>query len=196
MGMIDKLKKMLGIGQEYNPKDYIDDKWLNPPEVVHHPYEVGVETNSDVLGVLGESKPKEVEETHLWRQRAERELPDADYYIENFTEEQLRELVIANRTGHDISVFADPRQTPEQLRYIYKSAEAGEDVTYYIHNLNFDPVLLNSMKGELFEQEVKEFVKIEKLAAVDDLIEAANKNRQSQPSVEPKDKSQEIDPER
>lgn len=151
MGIMDRLKKALGIGQSFDPKDYIDPKQLNPPEVEHPPYEIGAG-----MGWDAEKKPIAKEEGHWWRDCAERELPYGEYYVKNFTEEQLKELVVANRTGHDISVFADPRQTPEQLRYIYRSAEGGEDISKYIHNLDFDPIALNEAKSAAFLQEIME----------------------------------------
>lgn len=126
MGIIDWLKKTFGIGQPFDVTAYIDPKWLNPPEVVHPPHGL---TGGSSSGKAHELEANTRVETHWWRHCAERELPDAGYYIENFSEKQLRELVIANLTGHDISVFADPQQTPDQLRYIYMSAEAGEDIS-------------------------------------------------------------------
>ena len=81
MGIMDRLKKILGIGQPFDPKDYIDPKWLNPPEVVHPSYEIEDGTDRDASN---EETPKGTEVTHWWRHCAERELPNADYYIENY----------------------------------------------------------------------------------------------------------------
>lgn len=118
---------------EYSTDKSMVERIMQNPNCPFELYEKGYNSiyrsvfeNSKTIGDLNHQKG---EETHWWRHCAERELPNAAYYIENFTEKQLCELVIANRTGHDISVFADPQQTPEQLRYIYMSAEAGEDIS-------------------------------------------------------------------
>lgn len=159
-------------------ENHIDSKLLRSPEVVR-----GSREAQDGLGLETAAKPIVKEETHWWRDCAQRELPDADYYVKNFTEEQLKELVVANRTGHDISVFADSGQTPEQMRFICLSAEAGEDVTPYIHNLDFDPEELNEARSAIFLKEIMEsheakLVQREReLVGVDELIASAKQTK-------------------
>ena len=82
-----------------------------------------------------------------WTDTAQKELPDPEQYISLFSENQLKELVIANRRGHDISLFADPDQTPQQLHFIYTHAEFGDDITPYIHNKSFNPAQIEAKES-------------------------------------------------
>ena len=48
MGILNRLKKFFGIGQDFNSKDYIDEKWLNPPAITHESYEIGASASATI----------------------------------------------------------------------------------------------------------------------------------------------------
>jgi hypothetical protein len=59
--------------------------------------------------------------------------------VELYSEEQLKEIVIANRMGIDVTSFINIFYTPDQIRFITLMASANLDITPYMTNLTFDP---------------------------------------------------------
>ena len=115
-----------------------------------------------------------------WNAVASRELPDSEYYLQHFSPEQLKELVVAHRRGHDIAAFADPEQTPEQLHFIYTHAEFGEDVSKYIYNTEFDPARIEKSESAQFLMDVidtHQKRKEQKTSPLKDLISAAEEKK-------------------
>lgn len=59
--------------------------------------------------------------------------------VELYTEEQLKEIIIAKRMGVQIEEFVNIFYTPEQIRVITLAYSMGKDITSYTNNLYFDP---------------------------------------------------------
>lgn len=74
--------------------------------------------------------------------------------VELYTEEQLKEIIIAKRMGVQVEDFINIFYTPEQIRVITLAYSMGKDITSYANNLYFDP------KSELrkLEEESKIYV--------------------------------------
>lgn len=74
--------------------------------------------------------------------------------VELYTEEQLKEVIIAKRMGVQVEEFINIFYTPEQIRVITLAYSMGKDITSYANNLYFDP------KSEMrkLEEEAKIYV--------------------------------------
>lgn len=59
--------------------------------------------------------------------------------VELYTEEQLKEIIIAKRMGVAVEEFINIFYTPLQIRVITMTAALGRDITPYTNNLYFDP---------------------------------------------------------
>lgn len=69
---------------------------------------------------------------------ASRELADS-IRVELYTEEQLKEIIIAKRMGVNVDEFINIFYTPLQIRVITMASALGRDITPYTTNLYFDP---------------------------------------------------------
>ena len=69
---------------------------------------------------------------------ARREL-DGDFRLDLYTEEQLKEIIIAKRMGIAVEEFMNIFYTPLQIRTITLAASLGRDIKPYTTNLYFDP---------------------------------------------------------
>jgi len=58
---------------------------------------------------------------------------------ELYTEEQLKQMIIAKRMGIDVSSFINVFFTAEQIKFITIVAAGGMDIEPYKTNLKFDP---------------------------------------------------------
>lgn len=56
-----------------------------------------------------------------------------------YQEDQLKEMIVANRLGVDLEEFINIFLTPEQIHFITLASLKGEDITKYVMNLYFDP---------------------------------------------------------
>lgn len=59
--------------------------------------------------------------------------------VELYTDEQLKEIIIAKRMGVQVEEFINIFYTPEQIRVITLAYSMGKDITSYANNLYFDP---------------------------------------------------------
>ena len=59
--------------------------------------------------------------------------------VELYTEEQLKEIIIAKRMGVNVDEFINIFYTPMQIRVITMASALGKDITPYTTNLYFDP---------------------------------------------------------
>ena len=80
---------------------------------------------------------KEIEETVTYTAIAEKELGDK-IRIGLYTEEQLKEILIAKRMGVPVEEFVNIFYTPKQLRVITMASSLGQDIKPYTTNLYFD----------------------------------------------------------
>ena len=69
---------------------------------------------------------------------ASKELSNA-IRVELYTEDQLKEIIIAKRMGINVEEFINIFYTPMQIRVITMAASLGKDINPYITNLYFDP---------------------------------------------------------
>lgn len=59
--------------------------------------------------------------------------------VELYTDEQLKEMIIANRMGVNLESFINIFYTPAQIRFITLMSAAEKDITPYTTNVCFDP---------------------------------------------------------
>ncbi len=59
--------------------------------------------------------------------------------VDLYQEEQLKEMIVANRLGVDLEEFINIFLTPEQIHFITLASLKGEDITKYVMDLYFDP---------------------------------------------------------
>ncbi len=90
---------------------------------------------ADVL-ITKYHQPIELEDSIL--EIARQELPPT-IRVDLYQENQLREMIAANRLGVNIEDFVNIFLTPEQIRFIALVALGGGDITPYVTNLHFDP---------------------------------------------------------
>ena len=76
--------------------------------------------------------------------------------VDLYTEEQLKEIIIAKRMGVDVESFINIFYTPMQIRVITLAAALDRDITPYTTNLYFDP------KTEMKKLEENSFENLEK----------------------------------
>ncbi len=71
--------------------------------------------------------------------------------VDLYQEEQLKEMIVANRLGVDLEEFINIFLTPKQIHFITLASLKGEDITKYVMNLYFDPEeeMERLMSGEL-----------------------------------------------
>ncbi len=81
---------------------------------------------------------------------AKRELPPT-IRVDLYQEDQLREMIAANRLGVDLDSFINIFLTPEQIRFITLVALSGGDINPYVMDLHFDP---KEEMNKLKQQEV------------------------------------------
>jgi len=80
----------------------------------------------------------EVDDTVSYVELASREL-SKDIRVELYSEEQLKEIIIAKRMGVNVEDFINIFYTPLQIRVITMASSLGRDITPYVTNLYFDP---------------------------------------------------------
>lgn len=81
---------------------------------------------------------KETSEIGSYEEIASRELASS-IRVELYTEEQLKEIIIAKRMGVNVDEFINIFYTPLQIRVITMASALGKDITPYTTNLYFDP---------------------------------------------------------
>lgn len=89
---------------------------------------------------------------HSYLEIAKKEIPSsirADLY----QEDQLKEMIVANRLGVNLEEFINIFLTPEQIHFITIASLKGEDITKYVMNLYFDP---EEEMNKLMESDSKE----------------------------------------
>ena len=59
--------------------------------------------------------------------------------VDLYQEEQLKEMIVANRLGVDLEEFINIFLTPEQIHFITLASLKGEDITKYVMDIQFDP---------------------------------------------------------
>lgn len=69
---------------------------------------------------------------------AKRELGDT-IRVDLYQEDQLKEMIVANRLGVDVSSFVSIFLTPEQIHFITLVALKGDDISRYMLDFQFDP---------------------------------------------------------
>lgn len=100
---------------------------------------------------------------------AKRELGE-DIRVELYQEEQLKEMIVANRLGVDVGSFVSIFLTPEQIHFITLATLKGEDVTRYMLDFQFDPEEeMNKLMSEESLQNEKGYQKV----MTNNLLEAA-----------------------
>lgn len=62
-----------------------------------------------------------------------------DIRVDLYQEDQLKEMIVANRLGVDLEEFINIFLTPEQIHFLTLASLKGEDITRYVMNLYFDP---------------------------------------------------------
>lgn len=61
--------------------------------------------------------------------------------IENYSQAQLKQYVIAHKMGVDISKFASELFSPEQVKFLSVMLASGRNIDQYLDDYNFDPAL-------------------------------------------------------
>ncbi len=56
-----------------------------------------------------------------------------------YQEDQLREMIVANRLGVDIESFVNIFLTPEQIHFLTVASLSGKDITPYMSDVQFNP---------------------------------------------------------
>lgn len=82
------------------------------------------------------NQPVDLQETML--AIAKKEL-SPNIRVDLYQEEQLKEMIVANRLGVDLESFINIFLTPEQIHFVTLVALNGGDVTSYRLDLTFDP---------------------------------------------------------
>ena len=82
--------------------------------------------------------PSETSDNISYGEIASRELANS-IRVELYTEEQLKEIIIAKRMGVNVDEFINIFYTPLQIRVITMASALGRDITPYTTNLYFDP---------------------------------------------------------
>ena len=85
-----------------------------------------------------EQVENETEDNVSYGEIASRELAGS-IRVELYTEEQLKEIIIAKRMGVNVDEFINIFYTPLQIRVITMASALGRDITPYTTNLYFDP---------------------------------------------------------
>ena len=58
---------------------------------------------------------------------------------EKYSNEQIEQYAIADGMGLDISKFANPIFSAEQIKFMSIAVVSGQDITYFLNNPDFDP---------------------------------------------------------
>ncbi len=58
--------------------------------------------------------------------------------VEQYSNEQLEQYMISTTMGLDISTFANPIFTPEQIKFLSIALVSGEDITRFLNKPNFN----------------------------------------------------------
>ena len=96
----------------------------------------GIELNIPSYGEVDDAKEKKKKKIS-YASIAEKELGDM-IRIELYTDEQLKEIIIAKRMGIHVEEFINIFYTPKQIRVITMASALGQDITSYTTNLYFD----------------------------------------------------------
>lgn len=75
---------------------------------------------------------------HSYLEIAKREI-SPNIRVDLYQEEQLKEMIVANRLGVNLEDFINIFLTPEQIHFITLASLKGEDITKYVLDLYFDP---------------------------------------------------------
>ena len=79
-----------------------------------------------------------IEMKHSYLDIAKREI-SPNIRVDLYQEEQLKEMIVANRLGVDLEEFINIFLTPEQIHFITLASLKGEDITKYVMDIQFDP---------------------------------------------------------
>lgn len=133
LGMIDDIREYANLLMQKDPTlNYADackkakldlfGKDLNVPRFTEEKSRVEGEASSNIS----------------YSEIANREL-GGSIRVELYTEDQLKEIIIAKRMGVDITDFVNIFYTSMQIRVITMASALGRDITPYTTNLYFDP---------------------------------------------------------
>lgn len=79
-----------------------------------------------------------IEMKHSYLEIAKKEI-SPNIRVDLYQEDQLKEMIVANRLGVNLEEFINIFLTPEQIHFITLASLKGEDITKYVLDLYFDP---------------------------------------------------------